>query len=89
MVRTRGGAARQDSDVDLLVVEDEECRVIQRRLLERMPEEAVVAAFQQVFTQARKAYAAAKPMNNGPRRKASRCATGSSRPTRFIRRRLT
>ena len=43
------------------VVEDEVCRVIQRRLLEQMPDEkiagATATAYQQVFTQARKAYA--------------------------------
>lgn len=46
------------------VVEDEVCRVIQRRLLEQMPEDsiaaAVASAYQQVFTQARKAYAIAE-----------------------------
>jgi len=61
LLQTVSDLANRKDQLREPVVEDEVCRVIQRRLLERMPDEklagATAGAYQQVFTQARKAYA--------------------------------
>jgi hypothetical protein len=61
LLQTVSDLANRKDQLREPVVEDEVCRVIQRRLLEQMPDEkvagATAAAYQQVFTQARKAYA--------------------------------
>ncbi|MCX6926919.1 MAG: DUF499 domain-containing protein [Verrucomicrobia bacterium] len=61
LLQTVSDLANRKDQLREPVVEDEVCRVIQRRLLEQMPDEkiagATATAYQQVFTQARKAYA--------------------------------
>lgn len=61
LLQTVSDLANRKDQLREPVVEDEVCRVIQRRLLETMPDEkvagATATAYQQVFTQARKAYA--------------------------------
>jgi hypothetical protein len=61
LLQTVSDLANRKDQLREPVVEDEVCRVIQRRLLEQMPDEkiagATAMAYQQVFTQARKAYA--------------------------------
>jgi len=61
LLQTVSDLANRKDQLREPVVDDEVCRVLQRRLLEQMPEDkiaaATAAAYQQVFTQARKAYA--------------------------------
>lgn len=61
LLQTVSDLANRKDQLREPVVEDEVCRVIQRRLLEQMPDEKIAGvtatAYQQVFTQARKAYA--------------------------------
>ncbi len=61
LLQTVSDLANRKDQLREPVVEDEVCRVIQRRLLEQIPDEKIAGttstAYQQVFTQARKAYA--------------------------------